>query len=72
MLQASTERKWDEKCDKAFKEAKEKLVSAPILAHYDPSKKLNLAANATAYGIGAVHMYLQMGVKDQLPMLQEH
>ena len=48
LLQLSTEWKWDEQCDKAFKEAKEK---SPILAHYDPSKKLKLAAGASAYGI---------------------
>ena len=35
LLQESTEWKWDKDCDEAFKEAKEKLVSAPILAHYD-------------------------------------
>ena len=54
LLKASTEWKWDEECDKAFKEAKEKLVSAPILAHYDPSMKLKFAADASAYSIGAV------------------
>ena len=54
LLQTSTKWKWDEECDKAFKEAKEKLVSTPILAHYDPSKKLKLTANTSAYGIGAV------------------
>jgi len=39
--------------------AKEKLVSAPVLAHYDPSQQLKLAAGASAYGIGAVisHMH---------------
>ena len=59
LLQASTEWKWDEQCDKAFKEAKEKLVSGPILAHYDLSKKLKLAADTSAYGIGTVisHMF---------------
>ena len=60
LLQASIEWEWDEECDKAFKEAKAKLLSAPILAHYDPLKKLKWAADASAYGVGAVpsHMYL--------------
>ena len=30
------------------------MVSAPILAHYDLSKKLKLTANTSVYGIGAV------------------
>ena len=58
LLEASTEWKWDEQCDKAFKEAKEKLLSVPILAHHDPFKKLKLAADASAYGIGAVLLHV--------------
>ena len=49
LLQTSTEWKLDEKCDKAFKEVKKKLASALIMAQYDTSKKLKLAADASAY-----------------------
>ena len=35
------------------------LISAPVLAHYDPKLPLQLAADASAYGMGAVisHRY---------------
>ena len=33
-------------------------MSAPILAHYDPSKKLKLTIDASAYGIGAVLLHV--------------
>ena len=43
----------------AFKDAKQKLTSAAVLAHYDPNVSLHLAGDASAYGVGAVisHVY---------------
>ena len=53
--------KWcrDDKCNKSFGEAKQRLTQAPVLAHYDPSRPLKLAADASACRIGAVisHTY---------------
>ena len=39
--------------------AKKFLVTAPVLAHYDPSLPMKMAGDASAYGIGAVisHVY---------------
>jgi len=60
---------WTEKCEKAFKEAKEALSSATVLAHYDPQLPLRLAADASSYGLGAVIlMSSQMVLNDQLHM----
>ena len=46
-------------CDRAFTSAKEKLVSSTVLAHYDTTLPIKLAADASAYGVGAVisHVY---------------
>ena len=59
LLKANVKWKWNDQCTKAFVEAKQKLMEAPILAHYDPNRSLKLAADASAYGIGAVlsHCY---------------
>ena len=54
LLQKNTRWKWGPKQKKAFEEAKELLVSAKVLAHYDPYKDLYLACDASPYGIGAV------------------
>ena len=45
--------------DRAFTSAKEKLVSSTVLAHYDTTLPIKLAADASAYGVGAVisHVY---------------
>ena len=45
---------WTDACAVAFKKAKEALVSSQVLIHYDPSLPIRLAADASAYGIGAV------------------
>ena len=53
-LKGSTKWSWSHSCEQAFLEAKQKLSSAPILVHYDPSLPLKLAGDASQYGVGAV------------------
>jgi len=57
LLKANAKWKWNDQCNKPFKEAKQKLIEAPVLAHYDLSCPLKLAADASAYGIEAVLSY---------------
>ena len=45
---------WTKACSGAFQAAKEKIVSSKVLTHYDPTRPVRLAADASAYGIGAV------------------
>ena len=45
---------WSKECNEAFTKAKHSLVTAPVLAHYNPNLPIRLAADASAYGIGAV------------------
>ena len=46
--------RWTKSCRDAFKSTKEKIVSPNVLVHYDVARPLRLAADASAYGIGAV------------------
>lgn len=50
---------WTKECTDAFQQAKAQLASAKVLTHYDPTLPITLAADASAYGIGAVisHTY---------------
>ena len=54
LLKGGTKWSWSHSCEQAFLEAKQKLSSVPILAHYDPSLPLRLAGDASQYGVGAV------------------
>ena len=59
LLQPEAKWKWSTGCENAFRKAKEMLTTAPVLAHYDPKLPLQLAGDASAYGMGAVisHLY---------------
>ena len=54
LLQKRSHWSWGTKQHKAFEEAKALLVSSHMLTHYDPTKPLILACDASPYGIGAV------------------
>lgn len=50
---------WSSQCKQAFELIKHKLISAPILAYYDPNLPINLATDSSNYGIGCVLSQVQ-------------
>lgn len=54
LLRKDTVFEWSAPCEQAFKLIKSKLVSAPILAHYDPNLPVSLATDSSSYGLGCV------------------
>ena len=54
LLKTDVKWNWTEECSQAFAQVKKNLTSAPVLTHYDPDLPINLAADASAYGVGAV------------------
>ena len=45
---------WSQDCVQTCKEVKRLLASSEVLVHYNPSKPVVLAVDASAYGLGAV------------------
>jgi len=54
LLQHNTRWHWSVPCANAFEEAKKLLTVSPVLAHYDPSLPMRMAADASSHGVGAV------------------
>ena len=54
LLKSKARWKWTDACTQAFEEAKQKLATAPVLAHYNPALPLKLARDASQYGISAL------------------
>ena len=54
LLQIGTKWTWSPEKEKAFTDAKKQITSARVLTHYDPTLPLKLAADASAYRVGAV------------------
>lgn len=54
LLQKDKKWSWGKEQQKSFDEVKRLLTSECLLVHYDPSKELILACDASPYGLGAV------------------
>lgn len=45
---------WDSRCDAAFEQVKQALISAPVLALPDPTQPYEVICDASAFAIGAI------------------
>ena len=65
LLQKDTKWTWGWKQNEAFKAAKSALQDDSLLVHYDESKPLVLACDASQYGLGAVLSHIMEDGKER-------
>ena len=72
LLQKDVKWTWEQEQEEAFTTTKKALQDNSLLVHYDESKPLILACDASQYGLGVCHRTLwPMVPRDQSPMLPE-
>lgn len=54
LLKNDTAFTWSNECEQAFTQLKNSIINATSLTHYDETKPLILAADASSYGLGVV------------------
>ena len=54
LLKKEAKWEWTSKQEQAWEEAKEQLNSPKVLVHFDPSKAVTVACDASPYGVGTV------------------
>jgi len=54
LTKKTRKREWNEEAGKAFEELKKRFTTAPILAHFDPTKPVIIETDASDCAIGAV------------------
>lgn len=60
-MRKETKWEWSSEHDKAFKDAKDLVSTAPILAHYDVTKQIKLYCDASPRGVGTCLMQVVNG-----------
>lgn len=57
LLSKEVKFKWSKECQQSFEMAKQALQSELLLTHFDPTKEIVVAGDASNYGIGGVIMH---------------
>ena len=65
LLQKDKKWSWGKEQQKSFDDVKRLLTSECLLVHYDPSKELILACDASPYGLGAVLSHRESNGQEQ-------
>ena len=63
LLKADTKWHWTKEQEEAFATSKKVLLESAALEHFDPNKPIVVAADSSAYGVGAVLSHIIDGVE---------